>query len=417
MIGRRKNRRELAQPDEQQKGFDAFELRLGDVMRGERATLGKSLLDVQRELKIKAAYISAIENCDPSGFETPGFVAGYVRSYARYLGLDPDWAYTTFCEESDFQIVDGLASQAGYKSVTKKKSSETVGGFRDTSELFSNPSTPFAPRKEAMFSAIEPGAIGSILVLACLVAGMGYGGWFVLQEVQKVQFAPVEQTPGLVSQVDPLSEDNIVLADGSAAQGFSAPTAEALDRLYRPQALDVPVLEARDGPIAALDPSSIGVFAPTRPVEAEISPTLQAGLDTVNGLFTPASDTRSAIEDALIKVVEDEAPSVVMFAVRPAWVRVRGADGTVLFEKILDAGEEYTLPANEEAPTLRAGNSGSLYFKVNGQTYGPAGPGTSVAKNVVLAAESLKESYEQPTAGGDPDLTRFVELQQAPASQ
>ncbi|HCP80049.1 MAG TPA: DUF4115 domain-containing protein, partial [Octadecabacter sp.] len=43
-------------------GFDAFELRLGDLMRGERATIGKSLLDVQRELKIKAAYIAAIEN-------------------------------------------------------------------------------------------------------------------------------------------------------------------------------------------------------------------------------------------------------------------------------------------------------------------------------------------------------------------
>ena len=38
-------------------GFDDFELCLGDIMRGERATLGKSLLDVQRELKIKATYI------------------------------------------------------------------------------------------------------------------------------------------------------------------------------------------------------------------------------------------------------------------------------------------------------------------------------------------------------------------------
>ncbi len=61
-------------------------------MRGERATMGKTLLDVQRELKIKAAYIAAIENADPSAFETPGFIAGYVRSYARYLGMDPEWA-------------------------------------------------------------------------------------------------------------------------------------------------------------------------------------------------------------------------------------------------------------------------------------------------------------------------------------
>ena len=42
------------------KAFDDFELRLGDVMRGERATMGKSLLDVQRELRIKASYIAAI---------------------------------------------------------------------------------------------------------------------------------------------------------------------------------------------------------------------------------------------------------------------------------------------------------------------------------------------------------------------
>ena len=51
--------------EDRPKGFDDFELKLGDTLRGERATLGKSLVEVQNELKIKAAYISAIENCDP----------------------------------------------------------------------------------------------------------------------------------------------------------------------------------------------------------------------------------------------------------------------------------------------------------------------------------------------------------------
>ena len=69
-------RRAKAVADVETKGFDAFDMRLGDMMRGERATMGKSLLDVQRELKIKAAYISAIENADPSAFDTPGFIAG-----------------------------------------------------------------------------------------------------------------------------------------------------------------------------------------------------------------------------------------------------------------------------------------------------------------------------------------------------
>ena len=81
MIGRRTvpSTPEVAKP----KGFDDFDLRLGDLMRGERATLGKSLLDVQRELKIKATYIAAIENADVSAFETQGFIAGYVASSAK----------------------------------------------------------------------------------------------------------------------------------------------------------------------------------------------------------------------------------------------------------------------------------------------------------------------------------------------
>ena len=70
MIGRKPSDK-AKEIDVQPKGFDDFELRLGDVMRGERATMGKSLLDVQRELRIKAGYIAAIENCDPSAFDTP----------------------------------------------------------------------------------------------------------------------------------------------------------------------------------------------------------------------------------------------------------------------------------------------------------------------------------------------------------
>ena len=41
------------------KGFDSYELTLGDELRGERASKGKSLLDVQRDLRIRADYIVA----------------------------------------------------------------------------------------------------------------------------------------------------------------------------------------------------------------------------------------------------------------------------------------------------------------------------------------------------------------------
>ena len=42
------------------RGFDDFDVSLGDKMRGIRATLGKSLDDVGRDLKINVKYIQAI---------------------------------------------------------------------------------------------------------------------------------------------------------------------------------------------------------------------------------------------------------------------------------------------------------------------------------------------------------------------
>ena len=109
------------------KGFDDFELMLGDTLRGERATLGKSVVEVQNELKIKAAYISAIENCDPVAFDTPGFVAGYVRSYARYLNLDPDEVFTKFCSESGFATVHGMSNKASCPSLNEALNKSFIG--------------------------------------------------------------------------------------------------------------------------------------------------------------------------------------------------------------------------------------------------------------------------------------------------
>ena len=111
MIRRRSSRNEEKEEVEA-RGFDAFELRLGDVMRGERATMGKSLLDVERELRIKANYVAAIENSDPDAFDPPGFIPGYVRSYARYLNMDPDAAFRDFCKESGFSTAHGMSAEA-----------------------------------------------------------------------------------------------------------------------------------------------------------------------------------------------------------------------------------------------------------------------------------------------------------------
>ena len=108
-----------------------------------------------------------------------------------------------------------------------------------------------------MFSHIEPRAIGSSLVLLLLIGTIGYGGWSVLNEVQRVQFAPVENTPDVMSDLDPLKArprvDDTVAGQTLAATNGGQSSNDALTRMYRPQALDVPVMVARDAPISTLD--------------------------------------------------------------------------------------------------------------------------------------------------------------------
>lgn len=379
--------------EDKPKGFDDFELRLGDLMRGERATLGKSLLDVQRELKIKATYIAAIENADLSAFETPGFVAGYVRSYARYLGMDPEWAFERFCAEAGYTVSHGLSSAASPQTIVQAR---TRAEF---SEPFANPNATFVPRGEAIWSRIEPGAVGSIAVLVALIGAIGYGGWSVLQEVQRVQLAPVDEAPRVVAQIDPLTGVGTAAPNLIATRPAAEPVAETapqgtastevLDRLYRPQALDVPVLTSRDGPIAAINPRDTGILA-----------------DAATG-----SAVDAALAEALgadVQVVAEAQQGIEVLAVRPAWVRVNAADGTVLFEKILDAGERYAVPALEEAPVFRTGNSGAVYFVVDGQTFGPAAPGANVVRDIALSAEALVQSFAEADPGRDDDLARFA---------
>ncbi|WP_054001654.1 helix-turn-helix domain-containing protein [Shimia sp. SK013] len=393
MIGRRAKRKS-EDVEERPKGYDDFDVRLGDMMRGERATMGKSLLDVQRELRIRAAYVAAIENCDPSAFETPGFIAGYVRSYARYLNMDPEDAFGKFCEESGFSTAHGMSAEA---STIRKK--EAVVSRGPNNDPFAAPNMPFAPAQDSILSRVEPRAIGSSLILVALIAGIGYGGWSVLNEIQRVTLAPVEQAPVVLTDLDPVSSASTNLRDAedlSQTAGVLTPPSDALDRLYRPQALDVPVLVARDAPISQLSPDVLGLFTPEPSVLASAAP-------VVEGLPVP-------------KVIEDSAPEMVIMAVRPAWVRVRSAQGTVLFEKILDAGEEYILPATEEAPTLRAGMSGSVYFKLNGEIFGPAGEGTGTVRDLALSTEEIQENFELADMARDPALARIAALSAKPSS-
>ncbi|EEE38547.1 hypothetical protein RKLH11_2389 [Rhodobacteraceae bacterium KLH11] len=375
MIGRRSQRDSEEGTEVRPKGFDDYEVRLGDVMRGERATMGKSLLDVQRELRIKANYIAAIENADPEAFDTPGFIAGYVRSYARYLGMNPDETFSTFCEESGFEVAHGMSAEA---SVVKKAQGGLPARGPMGRDPFISPNTPYIPGRESVVSQIEPRAIGSTLVLLAVIGGIGYGGWSVLNRIQQVQVSPVEQAPVVLTDLDPLDAAQS-RPEGEELASVEAPSAEALDRLYRPQALDVPVLVARDAPISTLDPRNVGTFRAPEPPQIEVA------------------EVHTVVRPDLPQVVEKLDTTLKIVAVNPSWMRVTAADGSVIFEGTLgtvEQGNTFEVPLTEEPPQLRAGASGSVYFSMNGEHFGPVGAPGTVTKGVVLSKDAVAEQFE-----------------------
>jgi len=387
------------------KGFDDFELRLGDVLRGERATLGKSLLDVQRELHIRASHIAAIENGDLSAFEAPSFVAGFVRSYARYLGLEPEWVYERFCLEHGFSVTSAVGGQSLSNSASAAREARSAHVPGNTGSI--RP-VGFLPAPDPFWRRIEPGALGSISILIALIGGLGFAGWTVLQEVQRVHVAPADMIPNVVTDINPLvpqigsADPNVIDTDPLTATPGSGAVGQV--RIARPQALDVPVLVPRDGPIAAIQPNA-GRSPDAISTDVAIA---EALADLV-----PAQNEGPATGSP--RVLNSGPPSVQVLAVRPSWMRVRAANGSVVFERILDAGETWTLPATEEPPTLHAGNSGSVYFVIDGQAYGPAAPGANVVRNIPLSVASLRESYQVADLTRDSDLAVHVARLQTPA--
>ncbi len=379
-------------------GFDDFEVKLGDLMRGERATMGKSLLDVQRELHIRATYIAAIEAGDLSAFEAASFVAGYVRSYARYLGMDADWCYAKFCAETQFSINPEM--QRGAKPSARTDSPVNQGFSQG---MLSR--TRMAAEPDPIWRRFEPMALGSITVLLVLIAGLGYGGWMVLQEVQRVNLTPADNPPDVLADLDPVTsgalprmseqEDSRLRSVVGLRDGASV--AQGVVRNYRPEALDTPVITARDGPIVAIRPRDED--------ESIADPTLRSAVELA---LAEAQDPVIAPEQ--IRVTRDGPPQVEILAVRPSWIRVRAADGTVLFEKVLDAGERYTVPQSERPATLRAGNSGSVYMLVDGEPFGPTAPGAQVVDQIALSPDAVTDRFSVADLSGDQDLRNFVAI-------
>ena len=131
----------------------------------------------------------------------------------------------------------------------------------------------------------------------------------MFQEIQKVQVVPSDNTPIVLSEFNGAAEDE----ETTDIVGISPDQrSDKLERMYRPPALDTPILVARDAPISTLDPNRFTNFP--EPKAEEALPTF-AGLDAIIADVVEEVNL-DEVASVAPQVVQDLPPTIAIVATR-----------------------------------------------------------------------------------------------------
>ena len=189
------------------RGFDDYEVSLGDVMRGERATKGKSLLDVQRELQDQSRLYRRHRDIPihrPSNLPAKPTSLAMCGPMLGISGLDPGCGVRAPSVKKSassiaerFHVTKGEAKpNHGWRCWRRNPLHRRCAGRRPLQAA--NPSPECAGRRELQSPASSPGCSR----LRCRAgrarsAALAYGAWIVPDQrsAEGSSFAPVpEQT-------------------------------------------------------------------------------------------------------------------------------------------------------------------------------------------------------------------------------
>ena len=137
---------------------------LGDEFRSAREARGLTLSDVAEQIHIRSVYLHAIENEEWGSIGAPVYVRGFIRTYARFLGLDAEGAVSRFNQ-----------------AVPPEKPPYAVAPVSIEDRERSGPSV---------------WAIGGVLVALVLVGFVAYGWWSYAQGTARRPLASVTTSAG-----------------------------------------------------------------------------------------------------------------------------------------------------------------------------------------------------------------------------
>jgi cytoskeleton protein RodZ len=300
---------------------------VGTALREARIARGEDSATVARLLKMRREQLEAIETCDLAKLPGRTYAVGFVRSYARHLGLDAEAMVQRFKDETTGQDID-------------------------------KPVDLVFPKAREEYRA--PG--GSIVVLALGIATVIYGISYVT-------------VPGRKQASVAQAEEAAVIVE--AAKPAAAP-AKAAPALGVPGDSDRAPVEVAVSFVAGKNPlpDQAAPEAALPPVPPAVAPFAVA---EAPGAAQPAAQPASRIN---LKAVE---PTYIQIR-DPKLPRSR----SILIARVLNVGESYS-PPDRVGLIMQTGNAGGLQVEVDGRSLGVMGRSGEVITRVPLDASYFLE--------------------------
>lgn len=286
---------------------DQAAIATGMILRHAREARGESLEDVAQALKLSLKQLDALERGHHESLPGPAFVRGFLRNYARHLGLDP---------------TEVMAQLGGERTATV-----------DLTPL-SNAAGDMPAGRGARFNLV-PAAVVAGLLLMLMFAG-SYFGWF--QTVPPPEPVSLEAFPP--GQAPEVADD--ASTDGSGEGAVSAIGAEGQE-----EAAELPA--GAEPALPAVAPEAASALAP-------------AGVESAPG-SAPAAE---AAAPAPSEPSADSADALLFAFTGESWVEVRDGAGRILFAGIGNAGSTRTVQGKPPF-ALVIGNARNVRLDYRGQ--------------------------------------------------
>ncbi|MCW8306289.1 DUF4115 domain-containing protein [Acidiphilium sp. PA] len=359
-------------PDFQASGLSG-PAKVGSELRGVRERLGWKLPDLAARLKIRLPFLEAIEAGDLAALPAPAYAAGFIRSYAETMGLDPE---------------------------------EILRRFR--AEGMTRPKQPHLTFPEPVPDrAVPPGAV------VFLVAVIGIGAYFLWYRHSEHELKMAQMVPAVPAKLAPLAVPKQPAPVARQASQPNATAATANVPANSPPAQGSAGSGANAGGTATTTPAAAGSApggngsAATNPPAASTGTTAAvtgaggtqpaAASNGATGTTLPASAASTSVASSAASTASDQASPLVISATADSWVQVRGPTGTILFSRVLKAGETWPVP-DEPGLTLTTGNAGGTVLIHNGVSGSPLGNAGSVMRKVPLTPAATAPTSSTSTS-------------------